>query len=217
MHIAIVGGTGKEGRGLGLRWAKAGHRVLIGSRDVERAKSRAAEIAEATGGQAIGGDNASVAREAELVVLTVPFSAHGETLDGLVSALAGKILVDITVPLRPPTVTQVHLPDGDSAALRAQALLGTNTRVVATLHHVGSTHLADPDLALEGDLLVCGDDAAAKEIVLSLLRDLGARGLDAGPLRNSIALESLTPVLLHLNKRYGVQGAGIRITGLPTP
>ncbi len=210
MHVAIVGGTGKEGRGLGLRWARAGHHVLIGSRDVERAKARALEI----GGGAVGDDNLAVVAAAEVVVLSVPFSAHESTIASIAPALEGKILVDITVPLKPPKVMQVHLPEGQSCALRAQAAL-PKSRVVAALHHVGSAHLADVAHRIEGDVLICGDDAAAKEVVVRLIEDLGGRALDAGALCNSIALESMTPVLLYLNKRYGVAGAGLQITGMP--
>jgi NADPH-dependent F420 reductase len=123
--------------------------------------------------------------------------------------------VDITVPLKPPKVRRVHLPEGRAAALEAQAILGPGTKVVAALHHVSSVHLADPAHAIECDVLVCSDDEDAKRAVLGLIGDLGLRALDAGPLENAIALESLTPVLLHLNKTYGSAGTGIRFTGLP--
>jgi 8-hydroxy-5-deazaflavin:NADPH oxidoreductase len=147
-------------------------------------------------------------------VLTVPYAAHAATLESVRAPLAGKLLVDITVPLQPPKVTQVHLPQGTSAALEAQALLDPTTRVVATLHHVSSAHLGDPAHAIDCDVLVCGDDEAARKIVIDLLGDLGLRGLDAGLLRNAVALEALTPVLLHLNRRYKTN-TGLRITGLP--
>jgi NADPH-dependent F420 reductase len=210
MRIAIVGGTGKEGRGLGLRWARAGHHVLIGSRDVARAKERAREL----GDTAVGDDNLAVAQAAEVIVLSVPFAAHASTLAAIAPALEGKILVDITVPLKPPKVMQVQLPEGQACALRAQAAL-PSTRVVAALHHVSAVHLADLAHRIDGDVLVCGDDAAAKEVVIGLVADLGGRALDAGALCNAIALESMTPVLLHLNKKYGVVGASIQITNIP--
>jgi NADPH-dependent F420 reductase len=214
MRIAIVGGTGKEGRGLGIRWARKGHEVLVGSRDAARAEERAAEIAAATSGKARGGDNLAMVQEAEIALLSVPFSAHAATLASIAPALQGKILIDITVPLKPPKVSQVHLPEGESCALRAQAALGAGVRVVGALHHVSSVHLADESHALECDVLVCGDDAAAKELVIGLIADLGTRGFDAGALRNSIALESLTPVLIAMNKKYASSGTGIRITGI---
>ena len=134
-------------------------------------------------------------------------------LEGLKADLAGRILVDITVPLQPPAVRRVHLPKGQAAALEAQAMLGPDVKVVAALHHVSSAHLAT-DHAIECDVLACSDDAAALETTLGLIRDLGMRGFHAGPLQNAVALESLTPVLLHLTKHYKGDGVGIRLTGL---
>jgi NADPH-dependent F420 reductase len=148
-----------------------------------------------------------------VVVLSVPYAAHAETLRALAPSLAGRILVDLTVPLQPPKVTQVHLPPGQAAALEAQALVGADTPVVAALHHVSSTLLADPERALEGDVLVCCDADAARATVMALVGDLGLRALDAGPLRNAVALESLTPVILHLNRRYK-GNASIRFIGI---
>jgi len=214
MRIAIIGGTGKEGRGLALRWARAGHAIYIGSRDAERARSTASELAALSDARIFGGDNAWAVGEAELAVLSVPYAAHSATLGALKSALAGKILIDISVPLKPPKIRQVSLPEGKSAALEAQALLGPETPVVATLHHVSSVHLGDAGHEMDCDVLACSDHPQALELVLGLISDLGMRGLDAGRLVNSIALESLTPVLLHLNKRYESAGVGIRLTGL---
>ena len=214
MRIGVVGGTGKEGRGLAMRWAKAGHRVILGSRDAARGSACAAELRDG-GFPMEGGDNADACRNAEVVVLSVPYSAHAETLEGIKEELSGKVLVDITVPLRPPKVRRVQLPPGRAAALEAQSILGAGARVVAALHHVSASHLADPAHAIDCDVLVCADDDDAKRIVIALVAELGLRALDAGPLENAIALESLTPVLLNLNKVYGSAGAGIRFTGLP--
>ncbi len=222
--VGIVGGTGKQGTGLALRWAKA-HDVILGSRDAERADATAQECALALGGGGGGGEGASpisirggtntdAARDADVVVLSVPYAAHAATLTELAPVLAGKVLVDLTVPLKPPRVTVVHLPDGQAAALETQAIVGATTRVVAALHHVSSTHLGDLAHALEGDVLVAGDDADAKAIVIELIADLGMRGIDAGALANAIALEALTPVLLAINRRYKVRGAGLRILGI---
>ena len=217
MRIGIVGGTGREGRGLALRWAAKGHEIVLGSRDAARAKDKARELAaelQDGGDRITGASNEEAAGAGEVVLLTVPYAAHADTLRSVRDAAAGRILVDITVPLQPPKVTQVHLPQGTSAALEAQALLDPSTRVVATLHHVSSAHLGDPGHAIDCDVLVCGDDEAARTVVIGLLGDLGLRGLDAGALRNAVALESLTPVLLHLNRKYKTN-TGIRITGLP--
>lgn len=214
MRIAVLGGTGKEGRGLALRWAKAGHEVILGSRDADRARSKAGELSALAGKRVDGADNAAAAAGAEVVLLSVPYSGHAALLAELRPVLGGRVVVDITVPLQPPRVREVHLPPGQAAALEAQAILGDTARVVAALHHVSSVHLGDVDHALEGDVLVCSDDVAARQVVMALVGDLGMRALDAGPLRNAIALESLTPVLLHINKTYKVEGAGIRFIGV---
>ena len=215
MHIAIIGGTGREGRGLALRWARRGHRVALGSRDPARARERAAELGAQTSSELIsGGDHAWAVAQAEVVVLTVPYAAHAATLRSLAPALAGHVLIDITVPLQPPRVHCVQLPTGHSAALEAQAIVGEATPVVSALHHVSSSHLGDPDFALEGDVLVCSDSDAARATAMTLVGDLGARALDAGPLCNAIALESLTPILIHLNKRYSSTTAAVRFVGI---
>jgi NADPH-dependent F420 reductase len=218
MRIGIVGGTGREAKGLAVRWARAGHAVAIGSRDEERAKARAAELAVDAGkGTIEGGSNEWAVRDAEVVLVSVPFAAHGDTLRALAPLLAGKIVIDITVPLAPPRVHEVHLPPGESAALAAQGILGPGAHVVAALHHVSSTHLADLDHTVDCDVLVCSDEPRAMETTLKLLGDLGMRGFDAGPLRNAVALESLTPVLLYIGKRLKSPGLGIRITGVREP
>jgi NADPH-dependent F420 reductase len=189
--------------------------VAIGSRDEERARARAAELAADAGkGTIEGGSNEWAVRDADVVLVSVPFAAHGDTLRALAPLVAGKIVIDITVPLAPPRVHEVHLPPGESAALAAQAIVGAGTHVVAALHHVSSTHLADLDHTVDCDVLVCSDDARATETTLQLLGDLGLRGFDAGPLRNAVALESLTPVLLYIGKRLKSPGLGIRITGV---
>lgn len=216
MTVAVLGGTGKEGSGLVLRWAHAGYRVLIGSRSAERAASKAAELNTILGEDLIRGlDNVDAATEADLVVLSVPYAAHEATLTAVKDAVQSKILVDVTVPLLPPKVRQVHIPEGKSACLEAQALLGDGVRVVAAFQNVGSPHLMDLAHPVNIDVLVCGDDADAKEDVIQLIGAIeGMRGVDAGPLANAVAAEALTPVLLYINKRYKVPGAGIRITGL---
>jgi len=215
MRIAIVGGTGREGRGLALRWAKAGHAVRVGSRDAERAEAYAAELSVLGFGTIHGGENAAIVEDAEVVLVSVPYPAHGDLLRALRPHLDGRIVIDITVPLQPPRVREVHLPAGQSAALEAQEILGDGIKVVATLHHVSSVHLADAAHAIDCDVLVCSNHDDARAAVIALLGDLGLRGLDAGSLRNAVALEALTPVLLHMNKKYGVPGVGVRFTGLP--
>lgn len=213
MNIAVIGGTGKEGHGIALRWLRAGHSVRIGSRDAERARAKAEELRALTGGDATGSDNATAARDAEVVLLSVPYAAHTDTVRSLKPDLAGKVVIDITVPLKPPQVRRVHLPEGQAAALETQALLEGSARVVAAMHHVSAVHLAS-EHAIDCDVLVCSDDEEALQLTLGLIRDLGMRGVHAGVLANAVALESLTPVLLHINKHYKNPGVGLRITGL---
>ncbi|MBI5669428.1 MAG: NADPH-dependent F420 reductase [Chloroflexi bacterium] len=216
MTIAVLGGTGKEGSGLAMRWALNGYRVIIGSREAEKAQSRAGEMNAQLGGDYLTGTaNPDAAAKADVVVLSVPYSAHRATLEGVKEQVAGKVLVDITVPLQPPKVRTVHLPEGKAAALEAQALLGDSVKVVSAFQNVSAEQLAEPDHEVDCDVLVCGDDASAKATVMKLVEATGMRAIDGGPLANSIAVESLTPVLLYINKAYGIKGSGIRITGIP--
>jgi NADPH-dependent F420 reductase len=214
--LAIVGGTGAQGGGLALRWAAAGHTVIVGSRSGQRARDAAAELNRRLPGASIEGlANEAAAAAAEVVVLTVPWAAHGSTLEAIRPGLAGKILIDVTVPIVPPKISEAHVPPDGSAATTAQRLLGERVSVVAAFQNVSAHHLNDLDREIACDVLVCGDDPAAKETVRRLARDAGFRTLDAGPLANAVAVESLTAVLITLNRRYKVRGAGIRITGLP--
>lgn len=213
--IAIIGGTGAEGSGIALRLAKAGHRVVLGSRDAAKAKARAAELAALLAGADIAGDgNRAVATAAEIVILTVPYSAQRPTIEEIRDALAGKILVDATAPLVPPRVNRVQLPEGGSAVAAIQALLGEATRVVSAFQNVSADKLRALDHAVDCDVLVCADDAAARQVVIDLIASMGMRGVDAGPIGNSAAAEALTSLLIWINRKYKVPGAGIRITGI---
>jgi hypothetical protein len=215
MTIAVLGGTGKEGAGLALRWAHHGYRVLIGSRSAERAAEKAQEMNAELGTQVIEGyDNLSAAEKAHIIVLSVPFDAQEATLVNIKDAAQGKIVVDVTVPLVPPKVRTVHVPESHAAALKTQAILGENVRVVAAFQNVSAVHLKKLGHDVDCDVLICGDDPSAKQDVMHLVEAAGMRGIDAGPLANAVAVEALTPVLLYINKRYGVKGAGIRITGV---
>lgn len=214
--VAVIGGTGNEGPGLALRWAKSGqYQVIIGSRQQEKAERVAAELNARLGEDRIRGlVNPEAVAAADLVVLTVPYSAHAPTLESIRAELTGKVLVDVTVPLQPPKVSHVHIPPGGSATAEAQALLGDEVRVVAAFQNVGAAHLKEPDQPIDCDVLVCGDDQEAKAEAIALAEVAGMRGLDAGPLQNAVVVEGLTAVLIGINKRYKVKGAGIRITGL---
>jgi NADPH-dependent F420 reductase len=215
MKIGIVGGTGREGRGLAVRWAKAGHDVFIGSRQAEKGQAKAAEFSDEFGVSVQGADNLAACTHGDIVVVTVPYGAHQATFESIKDVVGDKIIVDITVPLQPPKVRSVNLPDGNAAALEARGYLPEGTRLVAALHHISSEHLSDPEHTFDCDVLVCGDDKEARASVIDVVSDLGLRGIDAGVLKNAVALESLTPVLLHINRRYKSVGSGIRITGIP--
>ena len=216
MTVAVLGGTGKEGSGLVLRWARSGYRVLIGSRETSKAEAKAQELNAILGEDLIRGmDNEEAAAQADLVVLSVPFAAHKPILESVQDAVQGKILVDVTVPLQPPHVRTVYIPESKAAVLEAQALLGEGVRVVAAFQNVSAVHLQRLDHAVDTDVLVCGDDEDAKNEIFRLIESIdGMRPVDAGSLANAVAVEALTPVLLYINKRYKVAGAGIRITGL---
>lgn len=213
--LAILGGTGKEGAGLAMRWALKGYQVLIGSREASKAETRAAEMNAELGGNYLRGmANADAADAADIVVLSVPYSAHKPTLESVREQCRGKTLVDLTVPLRPPEIMAVNLPPGAAAALEAQAILGAEVTVVAAFQNVSAVKLRQLDRAVDCDVLVCADSEAAKAAVSGLVTAAGMRAIDAGPLKNAVAAESLTPILLHINRAYQVKGAGIRITGL---
>lgn len=215
MKIAVVGGTGKEGSGLALRWAHRGHQVTIGSRESAKAEKVAEELNLALGESKIRGtDNVTAAADADVIVLTVPYAAHAATLLSIASALQGKVLVDVTVPINPADFTRVSVPAGGSAAREAQTLLGAGVSVVTAFQNISATHLKNLTKTIDCDVLVCGDDDAAKQTALQLVVDAGMQGWDAGPLDNAIVVEGLTPVLLGINKRHKVKGAGIRISGL---
>jgi NADPH-dependent F420 reductase len=210
--IAILGGTGDLGSGLAKRWIAAGYSVIIGSRSADKARSFSKELGES----ARGDDNFGAARSADIVVLTVPFASHEATLLEVKSAVQGKIVVDAAVPLVPPKVSVVQLPAGGSAAQIAQQLLGDGVRVVSAFHNVGATKLHAGGRA-DCDVLVFGNDKESRDIVIGLANEVGNCGIDGGVLANSAAAEALTSVLIGINRRYKVPGAGIRITGLSAP
>ena len=213
--IAVIGGTGKEGGGLALRWAHAGYPVIIGSRSAEKAEQAATELNAVLGAQVVrGADNPIAAHLAGLVVVSVPYAAHQDTLTAIKVELVGKVVVDVTVPIQPPNFTTVHLPEGRTAAEEARALLGEDVRLVSAFQNVSATHLKDLDHPVDCDVLVTGDDTEAKQEVIALAEAAGMRGVDGGPLVNAIVAESLTPLLVGINRRYKVKAAGIRVTGL---
>lgn len=211
--IAILGGTGKEGPGLAMRWASAGYQVIIGSRQSEKAQATAAELNAKLNLRSVTGmENGAAARQADICVLTVVQEAHQAALEGLKADLQGKILVDATarVDFRDP-----RPPEPPSAARTAQTILGTGVRVVAAFQNVPS-HALKKNLGqeLDTDVLVCADDAAAADAVIQLAQAGGMRAYHAGGLDNAVVVEGLTSILISLNKRYGVKTASIGVTGL---
>ena len=216
MKIGIIGGTGKEGAGLAVRWALAGHEILIGSRDAERARAKAAELQALIPGRSIAGEsNRRAAALAEIVVLAVPWTGLAQTLPELRDACRGKAVVSTVVPLTLEGGTlRFTPPAAGSAAQEAHALLGGEARVVAAFHHIAAHELAATAHAIDSDLLLCGDDAAAKQQVAALGESLGLRAIDVGALSNAGPLEGITAVLATINRRYKVKNSGIRITGI---
>ncbi|MGH3734335.1 MAG: NADPH-dependent F420 reductase [Micromonosporaceae bacterium] len=216
LTLAILGGTGDQGRGLAYRFARAGHHVLIGSRDAARGAASAEELAKLPGaedGRVTGGDNATVSAEADLVIAAVPYDGHAATLESIRDQLAGKIVVDCVNPLGFDKQGPYPLvvPEG-SAAQQAAALLPAST-VVAAFHHISAVLLADPEVAsIDTDVLVLGEDRAATDLVIALAARIpGMRGVYAGRLRNAHQVEALTANLIAVNRRYKAH-AGVRIT-----
>jgi len=215
LTIAILGGTGKEGKGLAYRWARAGYHVVIGSRTVEKAVTAANEIQEMLGeGISIKGmTNLEAAHEANIAVLTVPYAAHRDTLESVKEELKGKILVDVTVPLVPPKVATVQMPAAGSAAQEAKLIVGEETQVCTAFQNIGYDHLLD-NTDIECDVLVTGTSKEARAETIRLVEAAGMLGWDAGPIENSVVVEGMTSILIGINKKYGSKHAGIKITGV---
>ena len=214
--VAIIGATGALGSALARRLARAGRTVVLGSRDAAKAEAAAGTLAAQVGQPIRSGSNVDAAQAADVVIVTVPFAAQRATLAEIGPFVRGKIVVDTTVPLVPPKVMRVQLPAEDSAAAIAQSVLGADVKVVSAFHNVAAHKLAT-DQHVECDVLVFGDDKAAREVVIAIVGECGLRGLHAGALVNSTAAEALTSVLIFLNKTYAVDGAGVRITGTLVP
>ena len=214
VRIAVLGGTGREGKGLAYRWAKAGYRVLIGSRSSERAVTTASEIMELLEGASsvVGTTNLEAAQQADIVVVTVPYSAHRATLESVKDVLKGKLLIDVTVPIMPPKVTKVQMPAAGSAAQEAKDIVGEDVQVTAAFQNISHELLFDED-DINCDVLVTGTSKEARAETLTLVEAASLTGWDAGPIENSVVVEGLASVLININKRYGSTHAGIRITG----
>ncbi|MBE2222922.1 MAG: NADPH-dependent F420 reductase [Anaerolineae bacterium] len=216
MKIAILGGTGNEGFGLGYRWAAAGHEIVIGSRKREKGEAAAVDMLEKLPeGNISGTDNLVAAQQADVVVLSVPYWAQAGTLETVKEALAGKLLITVVAPSGEKKSRVHHLESGLSAAEEAQAQLDGVTSVVAAFQNIGAHHLLDLSHKMDCDVMVCGDKKEDKDVAMQLCADAGLNGVNAGALQNARAVEELTAVLIAINIIYKVKSAGIRITGLP--
>lgn len=214
--IAIIGGTGHLGRGLAWRWAKAGHDVTIGSRDLEKARAVVEELNGRLGANLIkAADNESATESAEVVVLTVPFSAHNSVLYSIRDLLKGQILIDTTVPLRPPAVSVAQLPEQGSAAEITQEIVGDRAEVVAAFHNAAAS-LLESDEDIDCDVLVTADKLSTRRAIKRLVEDTGCRPINAGKLANAAASEALTSALIHINRTYKTAHSGVKITGVVT-
>lgn len=215
--LAVLGGTGNLGFGLALRWARAGYRVIIGSRQREKAEEAVGRLkARLPRADAAGLANPDAAAAADIVVMTVPFASHAATLESVRAQTRGKVFIDATVPLVPPRVMRVQLPPEGAAGVAAQRLLGEETRVVSAFQSVAAEHLEDLERQIDCDVLVAGNSLEARAQAIRLAEAAGMRGWHAGPIENAAVAEALTSVLIFMNRRYGIDGAGIRITGEPT-
>lgn len=216
--LAILGGTGDLGTGLARRWAQAGYKVIIGSRTQDKADAAVADLREVMAERGVGDVNVhamanyEAASAADIVTLTVPFSHQTSTLESVRDVLQGKILIDVTVPLVPPKVGRVQLPEQGSAGQIAQTLLGEEVAVVSAFQNVAAAHLQEGK-GVDCDVLVCGNKKDARSEVIKLIEAAGLRGFHAGMINNAAAAEALTSLLIVINKQYSCH-AGIKITGL---
>ena len=218
LTIAVLGGTGREGKGLAYRWARAGYQILIGSRFSEKAVTVASEIMELLEGESsiVGTTNQEAAEQANIVVVTVPYAGHRDLLESVKSQVQGKLVIDTTVPLVPPKVRKVQMPPAGSAAQEAKEILGENVEVVAAFQSIAHEHLLGDD-EIACDVLVTGSSKKARQEALTLVDAAGLIGWDAGPIENSVVVEGLASVLININKEYGSTHAGIKITGAQRP
>jgi 8-hydroxy-5-deazaflavin:NADPH oxidoreductase len=216
MNIAILGGTGKEGSGLAMRWAMAGHAIIIGSRDAARAHDKAVELRERTKKLTIvGKDNVEAATLGDVVVVALPAAGLSATLPPAREACRGKVVISTVVPLTFGGPRLFTPPPAGSSAEEVQSLL-PEAKVVAAFHHIAAHELAEAEHDIECDLLMCGADVEAKAVVIELGRSMELRAIDVGPLSNAGPVEGITALLATINRRYKLKNSGLKITGLPS-
>jgi len=211
LNVAIVGGTGNLGSALALRLGAPGVKIIIGSRDAEKAKNAVATwTPKLRAGELVGKTNREAVKDADFVVIAVPYEGHAQMVSDLKGQLAGKIVIDTVVPLNK---VKPFVPPAGSALQEAQQILNGEAPVVGALHNISAVDLGDVDAPL-GDVLVCGDDAAAKQRVMEIIQRIGATAYDAGPASNAYVIEGLTGVIIYLNRKYKSKHGSIKITGI---
>ncbi|HXG50293.1 MAG TPA: NADPH-dependent F420 reductase [candidate division Zixibacteria bacterium] len=209
--VAIVGGTGSLGSALALRLGAPGVKVIIGSRDAQKAQKAVDSLRpRMRGGELTGTTNQEAVKQGDFVVIAVPYEGQAEMVRGLKGQLGGKIVIDTVVPLKKG---RPFVPPAGSALLEAQEILGGEAPVVGALHNISAADLGEIDAQL-GDVLVCGDSEEAKQKVMEIIRRIGARAFDAGPAANAYVVEGITGILIHLNRKYKSKHASVRITGI---
>jgi NADPH-dependent F420 reductase len=209
--VAIVGGTGNLGSALALRLGAPGVKVIIGSRDAQKAQNAVESLRpRMRAGELVGTTNQAAVKQGEFVIIAVPYEGQAGTIQTLKGQLGGKIVIDAVVPLKKG---KPFVPPAGSALLEAQAILGDEAPVIGALHNISAVDLEDVDAHL-GDVLVCGDNEEAKQKVIEVIRRIGARAFDGGPAANAYVIEGLTGVIIHLNRKYKSKHGSIKITGI---
>jgi hypothetical protein len=214
LSIAIVGGTGNLGTALALRLGAPGVKIIIGSRDAEKAKKTVETLKpNIRGGEMVGSTNREAVKDANFVIIAVPYEGQAPLVQDLKGQLAGKIVINTVVPLRKVTP---FVPPAGSALQEAQQIIGDEAPVIGALHNISAVDLGDADSPL-GDVLVCGDSAEAKQKVMAIIQRIGATAYDGGPATNAYVIEGLTGVIIHLNRKYKSKHGSIKIIGIGAP
>lgn len=214
--LAIIGGTGKEGNALAARFARAGVHVLIGSRDAAKAQQAATDLqARVTGATVDGYSNLDAAAKADVILLSIPYEGMPPILENIREAARGKIVINIASALDPERKSRAKIPAAGSVTAEVQQFFGDMAKVVAAFQNISPEKLESVDETIDSDVLVCGGDKEARTTVIDLIRRAGIEAFDAGVLANAVAVEALTAILIAVNIKYKIKGAGIRLTGVP--